>query len=142
VAAPAWVDLHRVSVAASADKLCFDFESAGPAEAPAALIMYFRPPGDASSGFAMDTVITRPGEAVVGLRYPGSDEHPLVAQVGTSGNRVSAVVGRDQFPPHLRGLLKDFEWSALTAYNPPPPSHAGQIQDTVPSYPEPDGRYP
>jgi hypothetical protein len=139
--APAWVDLRQVSVAASHDQLCFDFESAGPAESPAALIVYFRSPGNASSGFAMDTVLTRPGEAVVGLRYPGSDERPLVAEVGTSGDRVSTVIGRDQFPTRFRELLTDFEWSAITAYT-PPDDHSGQLQDTVPNYPQESGRYP
>jgi hypothetical protein len=138
------VDLRRVRVAGSADSLCFDFETAGPVKAPIAMIVNFRPPGDPSSGFAFDTVLTAPDQAVLGLRFPGSDQHPLTGEVGVSGNRMSTLIGRDQFPRAQRALLAHFEWSVESVYHGPlaDRQHISQFDDEVPGSSREAGQYP
>lgn len=138
------IDLRRVSVATSDEKICFDFETDAPIKAPVAMIVDVRGPPRGLGGFAFDSVLTGPGRAVVGLRYPGASEDAMPAEVGISGNRMSTVVRRDAFPSRFQPLLARFGWSAQSVYHGPLADRRrlSQFDDSVPNSPAPPGSYP
>jgi hypothetical protein len=136
------VDLREVSVAESADHICFDFVTAGPVKPPIAMVVNLsEPAGPSSPGFTLDVVLTKPGQAFLGV---SSDQRALDGQVGVSGNHMSAVIARDQFPPQFRGVLDRFDWTAQSVYHPPESKHRhiSQFDDRAPNSPNPPSHYP
>jgi hypothetical protein len=138
------VDLTQVSFAGTADRICFDFETVGPIKAPSAMSVQIRSGPRGEGGFALDAVLTKPGQALVGVRYPSSAENALRADVGVAGRQMSLVMSHDAFPADVRGALSSFTWTAQSIYNTPVGSayHGTQFTDSVPESNRPPGRFP
>lgn len=138
------VDLTQVSFAGTADRICFDFETAGPIEAPIAMSVDIRSGPRGEGGFALDAGLTKPGQALVEVRYPSSAENALKADVGVAGRRMSLVMDHDAFPADVRGDLESFTWTAQSIYSTPVGGiyRGDQFTDSVPDRNRPPGRFP